>query len=277
MDLNNENKIDRKIKLNEKELKEMSELVDIDAINKEEFFKLDEEFHTDFDERIDGYDEISNYDGDEEGFIECEDYTVNKEPKVIEFYTEEEKQEVAEKNLKLVNYVIKIMNIQNVEHDELFSVGLMGFAKAINSFDKNNKAKFGTYATTCIRNEISFFLRKDTKHKSNTTSINKTLSVDKNGNDLKLEDIISDEELGLKNLEEKIVDNENRAILLKAIKYLDKDEQFIITYRFGLDRGIIFTQKEIAKKIKMSQANVSKKEKLCLDKLKLLLRKDMLK
>ena len=64
-------------------------------------------------------------------------------------------------------------------------------------------------------------------------------------------------------------------MLLNALQYLKEDEQFIIIYRYGLDRGIVLTQKEIANKVGMSQANVSKIQKNCLQKLKLILRKEM--
>ena len=52
------------------------------------------------------------------------------------------------------------------------------------------------------------------------------------------------------------------------MRYLSATERYILCYRFGLDRGIVLTQKDIALKLQMSQANISKIEKNSLDKLK---------
>lgn len=189
--------------------------------------------------------------------------------------TMEEKNKIAEENLPLIHYVLKSLNNTGISYDELFSVGMVGYAKALDSYDKSRDVKFSTYAINCIKNEVLFFLRKENKHSMNTTSLNKILSVDKNGNDLQLEEIMADEKMGEKGLEDMILEDENRKILFKAMEHLKEEERFILIYRFGLDRGIIKTQKEIADTINMSQANVSKIQKNCLQKLKLILRKEM--
>lgn len=189
--------------------------------------------------------------------------------------TMEEKNKIAEENLPLIHYVLKSLNNTGVMYDELFSVGMVGYAKALDSYDKSREVKFSTYAINCIKNEVLFFLRKENKHNQNTTSLNKILSIDKNGNNLELEEIMADDKMGDKGLEDIILEEENKQVLLKAMEYLKEEERFILIYRFGLDRGIIKTQKEIADTINMSQANVSKIQKNCLHKLKLILRKEM--
>lgn len=189
--------------------------------------------------------------------------------------TMEEKDKLAEENIRLVPFVLKSLNNINHMYEELHSVGMVGYAKALDSYDKTRNVKFPTYAIHCIRNEILFFLRKENKYNQNTTSFNQILSTDKNGNNLQLEEIMADKKTEEKGLEEMILEDENRKILLKAMEYLKEEERFILTYRFGLDRGIIKTQKEIADTINMSQANVSKIQKNCLHKLKLILRKEM--
>lgn len=189
--------------------------------------------------------------------------------------TTEEKNKIAEENLPLIHYVLKGLNNTRVDYDELFSVGIVGYAKALDSYDKSREVKFSTYAINCIKNEVLFFLRKENKHNANTTSLNKILSVDKNGNNLELEEIMSDGNIGEKGLEDIILEDENREILLRAMEHLKEKERYILIHRFGLDRGIVMTQKEIAEVINMSQANVSKIEKTGLHKLKLILRNNI--
>lgn len=186
--------------------------------------------------------------------------------------TEEEKNQIAEENLALIHYVIKGFNKTGIPYDELVSVAMVGYAKALSSYDKSRAVKFSTYAINCIKNEILFFLRKENKHNRNTLSLNKVLSTDKHGNQLDLEDIMHESISGFKTLEELILEEENRKIIINALKYLKEEERFILIYRFGLDNGIVKTQKDIAEIIDMSQANVSKIQKNALTKLRLILR-----
>jgi DNA-directed RNA polymerase specialized sigma subunit len=52
--------------------------------------------------------------------------------------------------------------------------------------------------------------------------------------------------------------------------YLSEEEKFIITARFGIGRKQL-TQSQIAEMIDMSQANISKKEKNIIQKIKIIM------
>lgn len=195
------------------------------------------------------------------------------EPTTSGKLTPQEIEEYAEENMRLIPYVLKSLYNTDIPYDELHSVGVTGYTKALVSFDKTKGAKFSTYAINCIKNEILFFLRKENKYMQNTTSLNTILAKDKNGNNLELEETISDNELNDTSLEDTILKDETRQILLKAIDELSEKERLIILYRFGLDRGIKKTQKELADEINMSQANVSKIQEKALKKLKVILKK----
>lgn len=182
-----------------------------------------------------------------------------------------EKNKTAEENMLLVYYVVKMFQNSGIPHDELTSIAMVGYAKALNKFDTDRDVKFSTYAINCIKNEILFFLRKEKRHMKNNVSLNTILSLDKNGNDLQLEETISDGDSDAKSLEDMIIDEDNKAILGRALDLLTPKERYIIVYRYGLDRGIVKTQKEIADNIEMSQANVSKIQKNALEKIKGLL------
>lgn len=179
-----------------------------------------------------------------------------------------EKENMAEENMLLVYYVVKMFQNSGIPHDELTSIAMVGYAKALNKFDTSRDVKFSTYAINCIKNEILFFLRKEKRHMKNNVSLNTILSLDKNGNDLQLEEIISDCDNDAKSLEDIIIDEDNKQFLNKALDKLSPKEKYIIIYRYGLDRGIVKTQKEIANNIGMSQANVSKIQKNALEKVK---------
>ena len=109
------------------------------------------------------------------------------------------------------------------------------------------------------------------KHISNNISLSKEIS-DGDHKSLLLEDIITDDENKLNKIEDLMIDSENKNIILNAIKRLDKDEQFVIYHRYGINGAKIMLQKDIAKEINMSQANISKLERSSLKKLRLYLK-----
>lgn len=224
-------------------------------------------------EKLRDLEEASSFMDEPTAIQELDEYIEDMPNMSSQKLTKEERERYAEENMKLIGFVIKSLYPSQVDYEELYDVGVTGYAKALVSYNKGNGAKFSTYAYNCIRNEILFFLRKEGKH-NNNISLNSILSVDKNGNNLQLEDILSDEEEDTR-LEDKILKDEQRAILLKAIDELSEKEKKIIIYRFGLDRGIKKTQKELAEETNMSQANVSKIQEKAIKKLKVILKKYM--
>ena len=108
-------------------------------------------------------------------------------------------------------------------------------------------------------------LRANKKHK-NTLSLSDTIGVDKDGNELELIDLMSDEG-------ESVIDKvENGAVREKfkeVIKNcLDDREYQIITLRYGLINGVPLPQRELAKKLHISRSYVSRIEKKALLKIK---------
>lgn len=188
--------------------------------------------------------------------------------------TPEEKEQLAEENSSLVFYVVKMFQGSGVSYDELVSVAMVGYAKALNTYDTKRNIKFSTYAINCIKNEVLFFLRKEKRHIKNSVSLSSVLSTDKNGNNLLLEETVSNYDLQDPSVEEKVITADDIEKLRKIVEELPEKERYIITYRFGLDGGIIKTQREIADDIGMSQANVSKIEKNTLDKIKQMMQEE---
>lgn len=188
--------------------------------------------------------------------------------------TDEDKNRLAEENMSLVQYVVKRFINTGIDYDELFSVALMGYVKAINSYNptrvtkQGKPIKFSTFAYRCIENEIFYFIRNDKKVREKTVSLQTTLSTDKNGNTLDLDSTLSTESQGQLSLEEEIAKNEVIEVLLEIINNeLTDKEKLIITHRFGICAENK-TQNELAQMVNMSQANISKLEKNIMDKIK---------
>lgn len=180
--------------------------------------------------------------------------------------TPEEIEAAAEKNLKLVHKAASLYAKDTTEHDEFFSVALIGYTKALQKYDKNI-SRFSTFAMKCMTNEMNQFLRKDKNHQSNV-STEKSIYENGEGGEFTMGDSLNAEDYGQKSCDEIVIINQDVQILLNSIEKLNAKEQFIIKNRFGVGGGGILTQSEVAEHLKTSQANISKMETMILAKLK---------
>ena len=186
--------------------------------------------------------------------------------------TEKEKNEYAEKHNGLIYGVVKpfLKNKpygKSVDFDEYVSIALVGFSKALNTYNKSRHVKFSTYATKCMINEILYYLRKEKNRLENDVSIDAPTPYGKDGEGLSLKDKIPDKKCGA-SIDLKLLNDEKIEELKKMISTLSEKETYIVVYRFGLNNHEIKTQKKIAEEIGMSQANISKMEKNIAKKMK---------
>lgn len=198
----------------------------------------------------------------------------NKDKTSEKFLTEEEKEAYYKENQGLIGFSLrKINRIDGIEAEELKDVCILGFAKALSNFNKNAGIKFSTYGVRCMLNELYYYLRKEQKKLMKNMSFDKELTNDKDGSSVHVGDLIDSRINGGKSIEDNTLGKELRTILLRCLSELEEDEQFLISYRYGInDENIILTQNIIAEKLHMSQANISKLEKTCLKKLRMLMK-----
>lgn len=186
--------------------------------------------------------------------------------------TPEEKNKLAEENFNIIHYVAKSFSNTGLEHDELVSIGSVGFVKALNTYSEKKGAKFSTYAIICVKNEILHFLRREKKHVDNTVLSGNVMYSDGEGGVLTIEDTLSNKMNDEAFVEDVILLNEDIEILMNAIRKLPKRDQFIIINRYGIGGRKVMTQEEIGEILGMSQANVSKLEQNIIKELNSLLK-----
>ena len=173
-----------------------------------------------------------------------------------------------EHNLRLVAHIAKKYENSNVDKDDLLSIGAFGLIKAVDSFNFDANNKLSTYASRCIENEILMHLRNIKKHKD-VTSLYAPIGEDKEGNEIRLVDIIEDKE---PIPSDKAILEEHNTKLKEALLTLSERELDIISRRFGLNNRQVETQKQIAKSLGISRSYVSRIEKRALTKLYLSLK-----
>ena len=80
-------------------------------------------------------------------------------------------------NLRLVVYLAKKYENSGVPAEDLISIGTIGLMKAVDTFDATRKARFSTYASRCIENEIRMQFRRERKS-GQTVSLQESLEAD---------------------------------------------------------------------------------------------------
>lgn len=169
-----------------------------------------------------------------------------------------------EHNLRLVAYIAKKFENTGASIEELISIGTLGLMKAVSTFNADKNIKLATYASRCIENEILMFIRKTASQKREV-SIDEPLSVDWDGNELLLSDILGSEaDVVSKRME----DDEEKQMLKAAVQELATRERVIIEMRFGLVNGEELTQKEVADALGISQSYISRLEKKIMSRLR---------
>ena len=105
---------------------------------------------------------------------------------------------------------------------------------------------------------------RSNKKNINNVSLNDSIGIDKDGNEINLIDVIKDNN---KDYIEIINNQDNINILNKLLNILNKREKEIIIKRYGLFNEDELTQKEIADNLGISRSYVSRIEKKALNKI----------
>lgn len=219
---------------------------------------------------------------------------------------EQAKTILVEENSPLIKSIIKPYKFKGVEYEDLFQLGSLGFVKAILNFNPDFNTKFSTYAVPMIAGEVKRFLRDDGSIKVSRALKSLNIQINrfvleykaKNNNESPSIELIAkhfnmdqqeivfamDSKKALLSLDEKQDESNPRSrtimesiedpnlpdtmidnIMLKEIiSALPTRDKQIIALRYFEDR----TQSEIAKKLGVSQVQVSRLECKILEKLK---------
>ena len=168
-----------------------------------------------------------------------------------------------EHNLRLVAHIVKKYDNKSENTDDLISIGTIGLIKGIDSFSKSRNTRLTTYVARCIENEILMHFRNN-KKRNKDISINESIGFDKEGNEITILDILKTPNPDFAMDIEK---ENNIKDLKKYFNILNNREKEILIDRYGLFDKDEITQKEIAKKLKISRSYVSRIEKRALTKI----------
>lgn len=216
------------------------------------------------------------------------------------------KNEFINANLRLVLSLVRKFNNRGENIDDIFQVGVVGLIKAIDNFDISQNVQFSTYAVPMIIGEIKRFLRDNSAmrvsrslrdlsykiskekeayvSKTNTEPtieyLAKTLNESKEDIILAMESVIQPMSLydavyndggdviyvldQIKNEKNDMENITEKLSVMQALEKLTDKEKMIVKRRFFDNK----TQVDLANEIGVSQAQISRIEKVALARLK---------
>ena len=161
-------------------------------------------------------------------------------------------------NLRLVAHITKKYYAQPCDQDDLISIGTIGLMKAVDTFDSTRRARFSTYASRCIENELRMHFRR-LRRGGTTVSLQETLEAGKEDTALTFSDVLQEE-----NCERQ----EEAARLRQLIEGLPARERKLILLRYGMAGQPPLTQLETAQLLQISRSYVSRLETHALEQLR---------
>ncbi len=215
----------------------------------------------------------------------------------------ENRDKMIEDNIGLVHSIAKRFTGRGVDYEDLFQTGCVGLIKAVDNFDESKGFKFSTYAVPVIMGEIRRIFRdggaikvsRALKEKSvkaqmlrerfakrelrepTVSELSDMLGcgVDETAEILNvINPMLSLNSFGEDGSESLDVPFDNREEIfdrisvMQVMEKLSDEERFIINSRYFNGK----TQSETAKKLGVSQVQVSRKEKDILKKLRIMLK-----
>ena len=177
----------------------------------------------------------------------------------------EARNELIERNMRLVAHVAKKYQNPEDEMEDLISIGTIGLIKAVETYKEDYGSRLATYAARCIDNELLMHFRAK-KKTSKEVSLYEPIGTDKEGNQIQLLDVVVSEDEDVVELLEQ--DRKVRRLNEIIPQTLSGRELFIIINRYGLYGKKTMTQREIARKLGISRSYVSRIEKRAIEKLR---------
>ncbi|SFL99428.1 RNA polymerase, sigma subunit, RpoX/SigF [Salibacterium qingdaonense] len=216
----------------------------------------------------------------------------------------EARDDIVQHNTRLVWSVVQRFINRGYDPEDLFQIGVIGLIKSVDKFDLSYDVKFSTYAVPMIIGEIQRFIRDDGTVKVSRSLKELNNRVRKAKEELTKEmgrapglneiaeklDVPSEEIVfateaarSLSSLHETIYENDGDPITLidqiadqkdnrwfdqlavkEVVEQLEERERVIVYLRYYKDN----TQSEVARRLDISQVQVSRLEKRILEKMK---------
>ena len=165
-------------------------------------------------------------------------------------------------HLRFVVHIARNYAGYGLPQADLIQEGNIGLMKAVDTFDSDRRARFSTYASRCIENEIRMQFRRNRKT-GGTVSLQEALESD-GDSALTLADVLQDSFC----MEDTCETQDDIRRMRQLLDGLPARERQIILLRYGLSGQPPLTQLETAKLLDISRSYVSRLETHALELLR---------
>ena len=166
-------------------------------------------------------------------------------------------------HLRFVVHIARNYSGYGLPQADLIQEGNIGLMKAVDTFDSTRKARFSTYASRCIENELRMHFRR-LRRGGTMVSLQETLEAGKEDTALTFSDVLQDSFC----MEENCERQEEAARLRQLIEGLPARERKLILLRYGMAGQPPLTQLETAQLLQISRSYVSRLETHALEQLR---------
>ena len=167
--------------------------------------------------------------------------------------------------LKDKEVIFAKMPVTTFSMESYSTAGLVLSDNLLNTFDQEKASKLATYAARCVENEILMYLRVRKKI-SRESSYYEPIGTDKEGNEIRLLDIMESQDPEALDVIE--LKDDTRKIYTLLDRVLTPRERQVLIMRYGLYQGKEYTQREIAEELGISRSYISRIEKNALQRLR---------
>lgn len=164
------------------------------------------------------------------------------------------------RNMRLVAHKTRQFRGKVRDMEDLLSVGMIGLIKAVDSYDPARGTPFANYACQCIENEVRMHLRRDQRHRSETSL---DLPVSSEAGDRTMLDVLVEAD----DLASEVTRRLEALEATRLVDLLTPLEREVIESRYGIRGGPILTQREVAERRGVSRPYISRVERRALDRL----------
>ena len=156
------------------------------------------------------------------------------------------REEIIKHNSRLIILVIERMVYDlTIDREELFSIGMIGLIKAVDTFNLESDTVFASYAIACIKNELLMYFRKERKIKNREIEI-----VNDEEDEFNIIDNIKDDSIDF------VLDYElkdNYKIIREIVDSLPPNEKLVITGYYGIGKNTSYNMTELGKMLGISK------------------------
>lgn len=148
-----------------------------------------------------------------------------------------------------------LRKLLKLDIEDIINIGLFGLVEAIRDYKRNGGASFNGFAYMCVERELLTYYKSQRRKKRDNRfdkSLEEPMFMNKDGEEIKLENFISDS----KNVEKEVLNKIRNETLKEALQGLTSKEREWLALQYGLVDGVVYSSEAIGRMKNVDGENV---------------------